>query len=246
MPNAPTDDDKPRILQPGLGLPPFIKSVGAGLKGAPGLSGAGLGRPGRVRIPGLFEFLEMGSPRLALARAMGVPFAPWMVSCTATFTSTSPSLQPDVGADTKFSQDQWVDAAIAKVISQNTPLNPFSTMSDFFQNWQNGIQVKLFADGSPRYDVIPRFTQLGNAFDVTNPTWLGDWVLTYNQQLTMDFQTTFALPDTAVPLLVQCTFRCWGPIGEQFSRMTNDEAMTRLLQDYGIECNEDYCKYGCR
>jgi hypothetical protein len=244
QPATDAPDDPPRILHPaaGLGLPPFIKASRAGL----GFGGGRASGRGGASLPGLFEFLEMGSPRLALARALGVPFAPWMVSCTTEFTSTSPSVQPDVGADTRFSQDQWIDAAIARITSENTPLNQFDTMSDFFGNWQNAFKVKLKVVGAPRYDVIPKFTRLSNAFDMTNPLWLGGWVVTYDQQLEMDFQSTFPLADAALPIELSCTFRCWGPVGEMFTKMTAEEAFVRLARDFGIECVEAYQNFHCR
>ena len=263
-PPASTPEDVPSPLI-GLGLPPFIKRVrglggatGMGpatLAGAPG-GGAGLGGggawggggfgDGATKIPNMWQFLEMGSPRLALARALGVPFAPWMVSCTAEFTSASPSTQPNIGADTKFSQDQWIDAAIARVTSQNTPTNQFDTMSDFFQNWQNAFKCRLAVGGAPRFDVIPEYTRLSTAFDVTNPRWLGSWIVTYDQQLIMDFTSTFPLAVDSLPLEIQCTFRCWGPIGEMFTKMTADEAFMRLARDFGIECNDAFMRFHCR
>jgi hypothetical protein len=225
------------------GLPPFIKRVrrlAEGLAGGAGLGSIGAGGDGRVKIPTLWEFLEMGSPRLALARARGVPFYPWTTSITVPFTSVSPSVQPNVGADSKFSQDMWIESAIARVTSQNTPTNQFDTLSDFFGNFQNAIKCKLYVDGSPRFDIVTKFTNLSNVFDITNPKSLGGWVATYNQQLVMDFSVAFPLAAGALPIELQCTFRCYGPIGEAYSRMTNETAFERLRDEFGIECVDAY------
>jgi hypothetical protein len=257
-----SDNDDPKTppapFEPGHepvglgGLPPFIKRVSPGkLTGGRALGRAAGGgvlgsTPGRKQVPSLWEFLEMGSPRLALGRAMGIPFAPWMVSINALFQTTSPSVVPNVGADTKFPQDFWIESAIARVTSQQTPTNQFDTMSDFFQNYQNGIECTLYVQGAPRFGIIEIYTPLSTAFDMTQPEWLGDWVATYDQNLEMSFQTVFALPEDALPLQVTCSFRCKGPVGEMFSRMTNDEAFHRLHRDFGIECSEAYIDWKCR
>jgi hypothetical protein len=208
---------------------------------------AGLGWYGhRGGLPGVYEFLEMGSPRMALARALGVPFAPWGVNVTTVFTQTAPAVQSDIGADTKFTQDVYVVGVIGRVINQNTPLNQFQTLSDFFANWQNAFQVKLWVAGSPRYGVFEKWTNLGNALDMLAPDWPRGWVLTYDQQIEMSFQSTVALPAATLPLQIQCTFRTLAPVGEGFSKMTNEDALARLYDACGIEMSAAYAAWHCR
>lgn len=248
--------DAPKPFEPGhepsglAGLPPFIKSAGGGLW-TPGRSaGKGLGAAGgaygRRPIPSLWQFLEMGSPRLALARARGVPFAPWITSIKATFEQSSPAVVPNEGTNTKYPQDMWLESAICRVTSLTTPLNQFQTLSDFFQNYQNGIECILFVQGAPRYGIVEQYTGISTVFDMVNPWWMGDFVITFDQNLEMSFQTVFPLPDAAIPLQVEVAFRNMGPVNDAFYKMSSEEAFGRLLKEFGIECSDAYMNYHCR
>lgn len=224
---------------PGLGAPPG---------GAAG-GGAGLGWYGsssRPKLPSVYEFLEMGSPRLALARALGVPFAPWGINLSVVFNSVGPSVEPNVASDTKIIQDTYVESVCARVLSQNTPENQFDTLNGFFGNFQNAFEIQLRVTGAPRYDIYPRYVMLSNAIDMLAGAQFEGWVLTYDQQLQMDIQSTFGLPEDSLPIKVQVTFRTRAPIGESFTRMTADEALKDLQNEFGIECRDAYRNWHCR
>lgn len=227
---------------------PLLKGLGGVPGKTAGGGGKGMGYPSSRRgVPNTYDFLEMGSPRLALARALGVPFAPWLINLSATFTTAGPAVIPDVSSDTKIIQDVYVEAVVGRVLSQVTIENQFDTLSGFFGNAQNPFELKLFVQGAPRYDVIPKYTMLSTAIDTLSAaSEFHDWVLTYDQNLEMSIQTTYALPVDQLPIKVQITFRTRGPIGEAFSRMTNEEALERLKCEFGIEACDAYNRWHCR
>ena len=222
----------------GLGIPgEEIAKAGRGL----GWYGSGHGGG----PPGPYDLLEMGSPRLALARALGVPFAPWLINCVALFPAVDTPLVPDVGSDTKLTQDAWVDALIFRSTVLRTPTNQFDTLSDFFLNFQSGIRAKLAVVGAPRYEVAPKFTPLSTLSDmIGGGKWPHGWVVTYNQNFEMDFATSFPLPFPNIE--VTATFRLWAPIGEGFVKMDAETAIRRLRDECGIVCSAGYCNQHCR
>jgi hypothetical protein len=229
--------------QPGL-----AGAIAAAQQQLAGKRDAGLGWYGRGHgsgIPGPLELLEMGSPRLALARALGVPFAPWLINCVALFPTVDTQLVPDVGSDTKLTQDAWVDSLIFRAQILRTPTNQFDTLSDFFLNYQSGIKAKLAVVGAPRYEVAPKFTPISTLSDMVGGAhWPNGWIVTYNENFEMQFATSFNLP--AAPLEVTATFRLWAPIGEGFVKMDAETAIRRLADECGITCSPGYCNQQCR
>lgn len=191
---------------------------------------------------GVWAMLAAGSPRLALAKATGVPLAPYIINVRAQFEDTDVTDVPDQGSDVKIVQDTLVDALVFRVVneSQTANLNQFQAQSDFFFNFQGGLEAKLQVQGAPRYVVAPKFTPLSTLSDmvVGNSHWGGGWILTYQQQLFMDFHATVTLP--FAPIEVVCTFRAWVPTGERFVEMTQREAMDSLEKDCGIKLSEAY------
>jgi len=219
----------------GLGAPAPYRS---GFASGPGLEGPiGLG---------VQRMLEAGSPRLALAKAMGVPMAPYVMNVRATFPDVDTQGVPNVGSDVKIVQDTLIDCLVVRVTIDQTPLNVFQTQSDYYLNFQSGIEATLDVKGAPRYSVAPNFTPLSTLADVINGNskWPAGWILTYQQQLFMSFNARIApLPDA--PITVVCTFRGWIPVGEMFVQMSNREAFERLAQR-GVQCDEQYIDFWCR
>ena len=218
---------------------PSSQQKTAGL-GKPQYAGIGCGDGGMGPMAqGVYDFLAAGSPRLALARCLGVPFHPYIINVRATFADASVANIPSVGSDVIAVQDTLIDAMVVRVTNLNTPGNVFQPMSDFFFNFQSGIEATLDVQGKPDYPVAPRFTPLSTLADVVNGDshWPNGWILTYQQQLFMSFKTTLPLP--AFPIGVVCTFRGWVPSNDMFVHMKTREAVDQLAS-YGVDCSPDY------
>jgi hypothetical protein len=211
--------------------------------GAPGETGAGAVNDLGPLDAGVYAMLQAGSPRLALAKALGVPLAPYIINVRAVFPDTVTPNIPDVGADVKIVQDTLIDELVIRVENQSETANQnqFQAFSDFFFNYQSGIEAMLDVLGAPRYSVAPKYTPLSTLGDiVAGPHWPGGWILTYQQQLQMQFNARVLLP--FAPIEVICTFRGWVPTNEMFVSMTNREAVDMLQTDCGITLTDAYVK----
>jgi hypothetical protein len=192
--------------------------------GPPGPTGLGMGNC----MSGEVEYwLRMGYPRLALARALGTVFQPYVFNVRATFDTSDVDVVADQGADAKITTDTVIDAMIVRVTDDNVPENVFSPQSAYFTNYQSGIEATLEVLGAPRYSVAPNFTPLSTLAEMINPArWPCGWVLTYQQQVKMTF---FARnPLAHFPTTVVCTFRGFTPTGERFAAMPNAQAIAEL------------------
>lgn len=205
----------------------------------------GLGLPeSSIVYADVYEFLCAGSPRLALARALGVPLAPYFVNVRADFASTDVVDIPATGSDVKIVQDTLVDQLILRITNQSAiaNLSVFQPQSDWFYNFQSGLEATLDVQGAPRYAVAPKFTPLATIADCINGSgnWPSKrhWILTYQQQLFMAFHATVTLP--FAPIDVTCTYRSWVPVGEAFVGMTNREAMDLLASRVDIIVSDSY------
>jgi hypothetical protein len=217
------------IRKPSLNRPK-VKTFGMGCVGDGGPLDAGV-----------YSMLAAGSPRLALAKALGVPLAPYTINCRATFPDTSTSVVPDVGSDIKITQDTLIDAVRYRVTNLSTTANQnqFQAQTDFFFGLQSGIEVLVEVVGAPRYDWVSKYTPLANLADLFNGNshWPGGWVLTYQQQIKMDFQAKVALP--YAPIEVVVTFNAWQPVTGMFVTMSNREACAQLAA-LGIDLSDQY------
>jgi len=191
---------------------------------------------------GVYAMLAGGSPRLALAKARGIPLAPQTLNVRALFPDSTTSVVPDVGSDEKIIQDLLVDAMVVRIQNESLTANQniLQSLSDFFFGFTSGIEAKLSVTGQPRYTPVDRFTPLSNIADVVNggSHWPGGWILTYQQQLKMDFNARVALPFT--PIEVICTFRTWQPVTQSFVVMSTREAIGLLQTEFGIELAQSY------
>lgn len=214
---------------PGLGQPAAPNGLGCGDLGMGCLS------------RGVYEMLELGSPRLALARALGVRLTPYYFNIRATFADVSTTNVPDVGADVKIVTDTLVDSVLVRIFNQSTTANQsqFQAETDFYYTFQSGIEATLDVKGAPRPTLAPKFTPLASLADAFN----GDahyphgFILTYQQQLQASFNATITLP--YAPLQVVLTFRAFTTDSEKFTMMTNEQAFRGLLE-CGLECSEAY------
>lgn len=208
----------------------------SGLGAPSSASKSGLGCPGDTIDAGVYAMLAAGSPRLALAKAWGIPLAPYMINVRATFPDTDTIVVPDVGSDVKIVSEVLIDAMVVRIqnLGVTANQNVFQTQSDYYFNFQSGLEATLDVVGAPRYSVAPKYTPLSTIADVINGQshWPGGWILTYQQQLEMSFKTTVTLPDA--PMGVCCTFRAWTPVNDALSSdsMPNRTAL-KLLLDMG-------------
>lgn len=221
---------------------PAATPTGLGAIVSPKSTGLGCGGDGGFLSREIAKYLALGSPRLALAVALGVRLAPYLISVRAQFEDTDTTDIPSEGSDVKIVQDTMVDAMVVRLTNQSEIANSsvLQTLSDFFFNFQSGIEANLDVQGAPRYTVAPHFTPLSTMADVVvgGSHWPGGWVLTYQQQLLMAFHASVSLP--FAPIDVACTFRAWVPTGEMFVEMTNREAMQKLEDDCGIVLTDAY------
>lgn len=179
------------------------------------------------------RWIEKGYPRLALAVALGVPFAPYVLNVKGVFGSAAVTNIPNTGSDVKLSQDVIIDDMMTRIVIARPPANMFQTMSDFFFNFQSGIEATLDVMGTPRYAVAPRFTPLSTLTDIVRAHCKLGWALTYRQQLEMAFNAPFALPE--FPVNVCVTFQGKIPQSEEFVGMTNYTAVQLLRSRCGID-----------
>jgi hypothetical protein len=191
---------------------------------------------------GVYAMLAAGSPRLALAKARGVPLAPYMINVRANFPDTTTQIIPDVGSDVKIIQDTLIDAMMVRIFNHSSTANQnqFQAESDYYYAIQSGIEATLEVVGAPRYDVAPKFCPLSTLMDTLNGNshWAGGWVLTYQQQLKMDFTPRILLP--FAPLEVVCSFRTWTPVTQAFVDMSNAFAINALQTEFGIDLSDSY------
>jgi hypothetical protein len=222
------------------------EAVRAGVGAVEDANGGPVGFGASVDATGIatevWQYLAAGSPRLALARALGVRFAPYMINVTADFDSTDVVDIPATGSDVKIVQDTIVDAMVLEVLNQSNTANltVFQPQSDYFYTFQSGLEATLDVQGAPRYAVADKFTPLKTLCDLVTGTshWPAGWILTYQQQVFMAFNATVTLP--FAPIRVTVSFRTRIPTGELFVEMTNSEALAFLAEKCGIVVTDAY------
>lgn len=203
-----------------------------------GLGGGGGGGSGFADWErSVYDLLALGYPRLALARAKGIPFVPYYVNVRATFDNPDENLVPQMGSDVKIVSDTIIDQMVGRVTFDKTPQGDFANQNAYYFNFVSNIEIKIRVDGSPRPSIVPRFTPVSTVMDMFNGSSKfphGIWVLTYQQQLEVDFKARIQLPQ--FPTTVVLTFRCFTPDdldGWVGTQMTDREALIRLRD----ECN---------
>jgi hypothetical protein len=187
-------------------------------------------------------FLAMGLPRMALARAMGVSFAPRVLQVRATFDTPDVGVLPSKSFSDKVAQDYIVQSMIVRITTDTPAANVFEPQSRYFNQFMDGIEATLDVQGAPRFTVAGEFTPLSMLADVCCCDWPAGWGLTYQQQIIMSFQSRIQLPD--FPTTVIVGFRMWGPTGEMFENMPTAYALEQLQAcGYQIpQCYSRACK----
>jgi hypothetical protein len=224
------------------------KQSAAGLGSLAGLPGLGCGDGDMGALSAsVYTMLANGSPRLALAKAMGLPLAPYMINVRATFPDTATSNIPEVGSDVKITQDTLIETMLFRISNQSTTANQnvFQVQSDWYYNFQSSIEATLDVTGAPRYGVTAKFMPLVNLCDAFNGSSKpgAGWILTYQQQLKMSFNAKVTLP--YAPMEVVVTFRALVPVWDELVQMTNREAFVRL-RELGFNISDAYAARCCR
>lgn len=192
----------------------------------------------------VYDLLALGYPRLALARAQGVAFDPYYFNVRATFDNPDENLVPQMGSDVKIVSDTIIDQMVARITFDKTPQNVFDNQSAYYFNFVSNIEMKLRVDGSPRPSIVPKFTPISTVMDMLNGSSKfphGIWVLTYQQQIEVDFKARIQLPQ--FPTTVVLTFRAFTPDcldGWVGTQMTDREALITLRDKCGIQIPSCY------
>lgn len=173
--------------------------------------------------PQVWRFLQAGSPRLALARAKGIPIVPLIVSIRATFTSATDVDVPAVGLQGnqggipyRLVNDALIDTMVSRVVNKSTTANQniLQTFSDFMFGFQSGLEATLTVEGQPRYQVVSQFQPLSNIADMINGNshWPYGWILKPSEQLLMSFHAGVPLPYAPIDVIV--SFRLWTTVSD--------------------------------
>jgi hypothetical protein len=204
---------------------------------AVGLGGIGL--PDEV-----YGWIRRGAPGVALARALGVPFGPWVPQVRFTFDTPDPQVSPVVGfgSETRITQETIVQCIIVRTSIDRTPISPFDAPSDNAFNFTQPIDATLDISGVPKYTVTPDFTPLQNLADAFNGNseWPWAWVLTDQQGVKMQFQSRIRLPD--FPVTVTVTFRCWQPVTDLLRNASTRDVVAQL-RELGYTIPDRYLDY---
>ena len=217
----------------GLGCPP---------------DGGGLPACDTATLLEVYRLLHNGSPRLALAKAMCVPFQPTISSVRAVFSATSVTTIPNVAADQQYSQDTDILAMEYLIQNESATANSsiFQDQSDYFYTLQSGISATLQLGKSPFYGVAPQFTPLKNLILSINRVIKDKgWVLGKTEQITMSFNADVAIPYAPIEVIV--TFTGQIPMTDEFmdGNMTKADAI-RGLEEIGVVIPRGYRAWHCR
>jgi hypothetical protein len=177
------------------------------------------------------------SPLLALARAWKVPFAPFVLSCRATFDDADITILPNIAIENgqgRITQISVVDRLIFTIQQpESFPGSVFKNQSDAEFKQNSGISATINIDGAPRYAVAPFFTPLDTLSDVIGnaPAFPMGWILTYTQTIMMAFNAEIPLP--SLPTTIIASYRMWQPYGtDEFVSMSNSQAFAELMRIY--------------
>lgn len=173
--------------------------------------------------PEVWRFIQAGSPRLALARATGIPLVPLIINVRATFPSTSTVDVPTVGAQTtpggqpwRMVQDCLMDSMVFGIYNKSATANQNveQSESDYYFGLQSGIEATLTVEGQPRYQVCSYFTPLSQIANMVRGEnhWPYGWILKPTQQLLMSFHAGVPLP--YAPIEVVCSFRMFSTVSD--------------------------------
>ena len=229
----------------GLGCPPGGGCSACGGRGCSACAAVACDAENLVQV---YRLLHNGSPRLALAKAMCVPFQPTLSNVRAVFAATSTPSVLNVAADQQYSQDTEITAVEWLIQNESATANSsiFQDQSDYFYSRQSGISATLQLGKAPFYGVAPQFTPLQNLTrSIDRVIRDRGWVLGKTQQITMSFNADVAIPYAPIEVIV--TFTGQIPMTDEFmdGNMSKADAI-RGLEDIGVVIPRGYRAWHCR
>ena len=185
------------------------------------------------------EEVAMWDPVIALARAMGAQFVPFMINIRTAFVDPSINVTNTVsfeGSNERLNMVSVVDEVTYQIDTPNlNPSNALQAVNAWFYARQSGIQATMIVDGAPRYVVAPFFTPLESLMSSLAEGWPMGWSLGYTQTVKMQFTATIPIP--VLPANITVTLRAWQPsAGNTFFVGMTDPVARSLLQRLGYNC----------
>jgi hypothetical protein len=172
------------------------------------------------------------SPRLALAKAEGKQFVPYIFVVTDSWTTSgTPDPLLDVESNpTNIQQDLLVLQVDVDI--QTPSFNTGSVLkpeADLAYNQTSGIQCDVriigFAERATPYFPLKDLPSFGAVGSGAGGTFRKPWALLAEQNLVMDFVVTTPLPSSST--IITCTFTCATPMPYSY-RMDQGQACDRL------------------
>jgi len=200
----------------------------------------GLGKGGAYWSQDDILAVAQYSPQLAVAKAMRVPFQPFVLTIENTFVDATTLISnfQNFGSTSNTAGNKliWpsiVDSVMYEVdtASYNAG-NALQYVNDYFYGLQSGIRATMLVLGSPKYSVAPDFVPLKMLCDSLNGAWPSGWVLQPNSSVQMQFQQFSPAPAGALPVTVVVGFRMWQPIDSAnfFANMNTAQANDILVK----------------
>jgi hypothetical protein len=169
----------------------------------------------------VYRLLDLGTPKLAYARAMGFTLEPFHILVSAPFTTTQTTTVPNAGNASKIFQDTLVTEIDYTITNTATPAG-LDSLTNFFFSEMSGItaQIKI-EQGAGSYNPVPDFEPLR----LLRKKLFRPWLLGINTGVKMNFRASVVLP---FPVQVDVTFfgeTTWWP---KLMDMTTLDCMKRL------------------
>src|ERR1700722_129600 len=189
--------------------------------------GAGCAGPGGSgdlrRDNGSVDWLIPKSPRLALARAVGVDMVPFEFVISTNFAAAGQATNTDQGPNKPISRDVLLYNIDIDIQSPNAFVgDEFKSQYDYFFAFTSGIQGSLNIYGAQKRNMPYAPLRAFNGYCSPDEPW----VVTEEQIPSIDFTTTTALPTAGV--VVTVTFIGKTPAIDTTFRMSPVDAINCL------------------
>jgi hypothetical protein len=205
--------------------------------------GVGLGDSNSGGMPwdkGMVLYAAQYSPQIALAKALGMAFAPFFLAIQNTFEdSTTLNSNPQTFQGATQAGQQTGTGGLPSIIErinyeivspQAFPGSQFKSQYDWFYGQNSGISATMSVLGAPKYVVAPNYIPLTGLLASLGQMFPRGWVLQYNQSIVMQFQQTVPVPFP--PTTVTCTFAMWQPIDTRGTlvQLSTTDAFKQLIE----------------
>jgi len=176
--------------------------------------------------------LAFVSPQIALAVAEGVPLAPMVLSCKATFTSagqTIPSVALENGQGSTISQATLVTGVSVQVDQPNLNTGNFlKSVNDVAYEEQAGIQAMMDVVGTPRFTISQFYQPVRVLRDMINRHIQFGWCFNGTQSIRMNMQSDASITP---PTNVTFAFLMLQPAGtDKYIYLSDTDAIAALAK----------------